>query len=286
MVADFAFGTSFGFIEAGQDPTNLIGVIDARGEVLNALGTVPSWLRTLFKYNYLDPWWRKGLRATANFEYYGRKAYQKRLNSHGGQQDLLSHLFDAKDSGDPIAEDEIIAEAISFIVGGSDTTSSTMANFVDVVARDHNLQKKLQAALDTTFPGQQDEAWVASGREAESCAFLVATLREVMRIRPTSSTGLERIVPEGGRVIAGTFVPGGVSRCDEGNITTSIQLTSECLGVQTIVSMPTIGLMQNPTIFEDPATFRPERWLGENSAHLIEYFLPFSIGPRACIGRK
>lgn len=210
-VASFAFGTSFEFIEKGQDPTNLIGIIDARGEVLNALGTVPSWLRPLMKHNCFDPWWGNGLRATANFEQYGRRAYQNRLTSESDRQDLLSHLFEAREDGQPITENEIIAEAISFIVGGSDTTSSTMANFIDIVARDQILQRKLQAALDESFSGEQDEGWVADSKEAESCAFLVATLREVLRVRPTSSTGLERIVPEGGRVIAGAYIPGGVS---------------------------------------------------------------------------
>src|SRR5690348_3874240 len=41
--------------------------------------------------------------------------------------------------------------------------------------------------------------WVAPDKVVENLSLLVATLREVMRIRPTSGTGLERVVPEGGR---------------------------------------------------------------------------------------
>lgn len=42
----------------------------------------------------------------------------------------------------------------------------------------------------------------------------------------------------------------------------------------------------DPRIFESPKTFRPERWLQPGADKLMEYFYPFSTGPRSCIGRK
>lgn len=33
-------------------------------------------------------------------------------------------------------------------------------------------------------------------------------------------------------------------------------------------------------------TFNYERWLAEDSGKLLQSFVPFSVGPRACIGRK
>jgi benzoate 4-monooxygenase len=41
---------------------------------------------------------------------------------------------------------------------------------------------------------------------------LNVTLKETMRLRPTSSTGLERIVPPGVQEIAGKFFAAGVSK--------------------------------------------------------------------------
>ncbi|KAF4943064.1 hypothetical protein FSARC_15069, partial [Fusarium sarcochroum] len=118
-------------------------------------------------------------------------------------------LFSAKDpdTGNPIQEDEIVAESISFIVGGSDTTSSTMTNYIDFVSRHPVLQRQLQQEIDAVFPGQPLESWVPSEKDAGRVPLLVATLREVMRLRPTSATGLERITPSGGRMIAGEFIP-------------------------------------------------------------------------------
>lgn len=212
MIGSFAFGKAFGFTEKGKDSYNLISTIDTRGEVLNALGTVPSWLRPYMKYNYLDRFWSSGLRATANLEKIGRSAYLDRKNSQDTRKDLLSFLFNAKDpdTKENIPQEEIVAEAISFIVGGSDTTSSTMTNFIDIVSRDQELQRQLQSELDLAFTSAQDEHWVAPDKIAGSLPFLNATLKEVMRIRPTSAIGLERVTPPGGRVISGRFMPEGV----------------------------------------------------------------------------
>lgn len=134
-----------------------------------------------------------------------------RKSQEKSRQDLLSFLFNAKDpnTGLPLAEDEIIAESISFIVGGSDTTSSTMTNIVDFLSRRPIEQKRLQAELDRQFlsPG---ETWVAPFTEVHSLPILNSVVKETMRLRPTSSTGLERVTPPGGRNIAGKYIPEGV----------------------------------------------------------------------------
>ncbi|KAI1505314.1 cytochrome P450 [Biscogniauxia marginata] len=265
VISSFAFGKPFGFIAWGEDPYNLISTVDARGEVLNALGVVPSKLRRFMKYHPFDSFWSHGLRATSNLEKIGREAFHDRKKSNEGRKDLLSYLFAATDpdTKQPIKEEEIIAESISFIVGGSDTTSSTMTNFIDIVSRNRLLQTRLQDELDSKFPGEPIETWVPSENEVSGLPFLLAVLREVMRFRPTSATGLERVTPRGGKVIAGQFIP-----------------------EMTVVSVPTCGVMSDPGIFDSPAEFKPDRWLEPNAGNLMEYFFPFSTGPRACIGRN
>lgn len=182
--------------------------------MFNALGSLPKWLRPYIKYHPFDPFWKRGAKAGANLESFGRRAYFER--KHGkpnDRRDLLSNLLAAKDpdTGNPLPEAEIIAESISFIVGGSDTTSSTMTNFIDYVARDKALLERIQTELDAYYPGPLGPDWVADNETAGTLPLLNSTLREVMRIRPTSATGLERVTPRGGRVVGGTFIPGGVS---------------------------------------------------------------------------
>ncbi|CAE6491986.1 unnamed protein product [Rhizoctonia solani] len=37
---------------------------------------------------------------------------------------------------------------------------------------------------------------------------------------------------------------------------------------------------------DDAEAFRPERWLDDHTGSLNKYFVPFSVGPRACMGRN
>jgi benzoate 4-monooxygenase len=140
----------------------------------------------------------------------------------------MSFLLNANDpeTGGPLPAEEIIAEAISFIVGGSDTTSSTMTNFMDFVSRDSKLQDDLWRELCNAFPGPRNPSWVAPEDLSGKLPLLNAILKEVMRLRPTSSTGLERVVPEGGRTISGEFVPAG-----------------------SLISVPTVAIHHNPSIY-------------------------------------
>jgi benzoate 4-monooxygenase len=165
------------------------------------------------KYHPFDPFWKRGAKAGANLEGFGRRAYLERKHSKtSDRRDLLSYLLTAKDpdTGNPLPEEEIIAESISFIVGGSDTTSSTMTNFIDYVSRDKALLKRIQKELDAQYPAPLGPDWVADNATAGTLPLLNSTLKEVMRIRPTSATGLERVTPKGGRVIGETFIPEGV----------------------------------------------------------------------------
>ncbi|KAG4266797.1 hypothetical protein FPRO04_13092 [Fusarium proliferatum] len=268
VIASFAFGEPFGFVKKGEDEYGLIEIIDTRGEFMNALGSLSPFLRSVMRYNPLDSFWKNGFQASAGLAKIGKEAFEKRkVSADNSRKDLLSFLFNAKDPETKLSipEDEIIAESISFIVGGSDTTSSTMTNFIDFVSRDADLQNRIQHEIDMIFPGEPSDDWVPSEKELNELSLLIATLREVMRFRPTSATGLERVTPQGGKTIAGQFIPA------DG---------------QTLVSVPTLGIMMDPRIFESPKTFRPERWLQSGADKLMEYFYPFSTGPRSCIGRN
>lgn len=46
-------------------------------------------------------------------------------------------------------------------------------------------------------------------------------------------------------------------------------------------------LLRDEAIFTDPLVFQPERHLGEEAPRLSPYsYIPFSAGPRNCIGQK
>ncbi|GLB42270.1 putative cytochrome P450 [Lyophyllum shimeji] len=53
-------------------------------------------------------------------------------------------------------------------------------------------------------------------------------------------------------------------------------------GVQVMVDM--VGVQYNPRYFDEPEKYKPSRWYGISNES--EAFSAFSIGPRACIGRR
>lgn len=55
--------------------------------------------------------------------------------------------------------------------------------------------------------------------------------------------------------------------------------------LQTLVSLSHYVYNTDSSIFPDPETFRPERWLGDD-LHLDRHLVSFSRGSRGCIGIK
>ncbi|POR38262.1 Benzoate 4-monooxygenase cytochrome P450 [Tolypocladium paradoxum] len=95
---------------------------------------------------------------------------------------------------------------------------------------------------------------------------LEACLREVYRLHPASSGRAERVVPKDGHVLSGVFLPGG-----------------------TIVTSSVVALHREESIFKDPDSFSPERWLegDEETLKLRDAQLnPFGHGGRVCLGKS
>jgi len=97
----------------------------------------------------------------------------------------------------------------------------------------------------------------------EKLPFLTACIKEALRMAPTSTSELSRVVPKHGATIGGEQIPGN-----------------------TIVSMGVLFAMKHADAFPEPDNFMPQRWLnladGVNESN--KYFVPFSKGPRSCLG--
>lgn len=115
-----------------------------------------------------------------------------------------------------------------------------------------------------------------------------------------------RVVPLGGRYIAGEYVPAGVRQARQKPAPPPLPSCKAYLPmrimkliffffflsryfVKTLVEVQQWSINHSPDNWSDPWAFRPERFLCDgtgSNGDALQALQPFSIGPRNCIGRK
>lgn len=97
-----------------------------------------------------------------------------------------------------------LSEAKEMLGPGTDTTSATLAHIIWGLAHDLTFQEALVQDL-------VDAQWPTDMASLESIPRLRAAVKEGIRWTGAAAAMLPRVVPEGGSILAGTFIPGGVS---------------------------------------------------------------------------
>ncbi|KAI7147047.1 Benzoate [Hortaea werneckii] len=276
IIGDLAFGAPFGMLEKGADVAEVrmtpdapptaapaIEVLNRRGEVSNAIGTM-SWIKPYAKY-IPDPFFYKGVEAVQNLAGIAISRVNERLaaaeRGEITRTDLLARLMEGKDeSGNPLGREELTAEALTQLIAGSDTTSNTSCALLYHCLTRPNVVKKLQAELDQALPTDE----VPMYEQVKDLKYLDMVIQETLRIHSTSSQGLPRVVPPGPGVdLAGHHFPQGV-----------------------VLSVPAYTMHHSKEIWgPDADEYRPERWEKLTDTQK-QAFIPFSYGPRICVGRN
>ncbi|KAI0389592.1 cytochrome p450 benzoate 4-monooxygenase [Xylariaceae sp. FL0594] len=295
IIGDLAFGAPFGMVRRGRDecestrpghPVEYVSgaeTLNRRGEVSSTLGLLPA-LRPWARY-LPDPFFSKGLESVKNLHGIAVAAVTRRLkdSKSGGQQqnvskrhDILEMLCQSTDAqGNPMPRGELISEALTQLIAGSDTVSNTTCAIIYWILDGERknpgkIVSKLQAELDGAMTRQRtddddgSDPAVAMYSEVKSLPFLRLCIDEGMRLHSTSALGLPRIVTD----------PAGVS-CE-----------GEHFPVGTVLSVPSYTLHHDKDVWgPDVEEFRPERWLDATPEQRMS-FNPFSYGPRACVGQN
>ncbi|KAJ3565643.1 hypothetical protein NP233_g7498 [Leucocoprinus birnbaumii] len=285
IIGDLAFGAPFGMIQAAKDVALVpkdqqsmmksygkeakeeemmgipaVKILNGRGEFSMSLGSLPPHWRPIVRRL---PGWRQGGKDVKNLAGIAIAAVSKRLATPVDRTDLLSNLQAGRDGdGNPLGREELTAEALTLLIAGSDTTSNSTCAILYYLAGNRYAQEKLHKELDEQL-GTEDEV-AATEAQVKRLPYLEACINEGLRLHSTSSLGLPRLVPEGGMTVCGQFFPEG-----------------------TVLSVPSYTIHRDPTVWgEDVELFRPERWFEGDQAAMQKTFNPFSVGPRACVGRN
>ncbi|KAK3095965.1 hypothetical protein FSP39_021393 [Pinctada imbricata] len=172
---------------------------------------------------------------------------------------FLDMLLYAKQDGKPMSSADIREEVDTFMFEGHDTTASGMNWLVHLLGANPDIQKKVQDELDSIF-GDSDRPLTM--KDLKQMKYLECCIKEALRIFPP--------VPFYAR-----------------------SLTEDCKfgefdvpkGATAIVS--TVALHKDTRYFPNPEKFDPDRFLPEHASKRHPYaYVPFSAGPRNCIGQK
>jgi len=186
---------------------------------------------------------------------------QRRLSLDVARPDFLTYILRENYKGAAaLTVDEIEANASMLIFAGSETTASILTGTTYYLLRHPAVLAKLVQEIRSTFTSEDQMNWSA----VSQLRYLVAVFNEAFRLYPPVDGGSNRVVPPGGTIIDGHFVPEG-----------------------THVGVPQTPAYRSQRNFKDPHLFIPERWTDDSYATDNRSILqPFSIGPRKCIGRN
>ncbi|KAK4184313.1 Isotrichodermin C-15 hydroxylase [Podospora australis] len=195
---------------------------------------------------------------------YAHEYTQARLAADTERKDFLYQMLHDKSVPRP-ADSEIASHFQALMLAGSITTASFLPGAMYYLCRD----AKRRARLIDEIRGRFSTADEINGRAlVEDCPYLNAVCDETLRIYPPAGAAhLTRIVPDGGCEIAGHWVPRG-----------------------TRVSVHPWSVLRDEANFHAPDQFIPERWLSDEPegqrGDRLETSLPFSSGPRGCLGKN
>lgn len=172
--------------------------------------------------------------------------------------DLLGTLLRAEaDDGTSLSDETIRDEIATVLLGGHDTTALAMTYTVYLLATHPRAASRVRTELDDVLGDEPP-----SIADYAELAALDNAVREAMRIFPPAYTLFREAVEP---VEVGEYtIPEG-----------------------TTLALPQWVVHRDSRWFDDPDTFRPQRWANDNGADRPTYaYFPFAGGPRRCVGME
>ncbi|XP_021518139.2 cytochrome P450 4F6 isoform X2 [Meriones unguiculatus] len=175
--------------------------------------------------------------------------------------DFIDVLLLAKDEhGKELSDEDIRAEADTFMFGGHDTTASGLSWILYNLARHPEYQERCRQEVRELLRDREPEEieWDDLAR----LPFLTMCIKESLRLHPPVSI-ISRRCTHDVELPDGRVIPKG-----------------------TVCVVSIFGAHHNPSVWPDPEVYDPFRFDPENSQKRSPLaFIPFSAGSRNCIGQ-
>lgn len=174
---------------------------------------------------------------------------------------FLDLMIEASQNGVVITDEEIKEQVDTIMFEGHDTTAAGSSFFLSLMGIHQDIQDKVLQELDDIF-GDSDRP--ATFADTLKMKYLERCLMETLRLYPPVPI-IARELKHDLQLVSGNYsIPAGAT-----------------------VIIGTFKLHRNSTVYPNPNEFNPDNFLPEPTANRHYYaFIPFSAGPRSCVGRK
>ncbi|KAK8103562.1 cytochrome P450 [Apiospora kogelbergensis] len=180
---------------------------------------------------------------------------RKQMAEGRGKPSMLSQAFEKAPNMDAEQEDIVKWGSGALYAGGADTTVSTMATFFLLLSLNPDVQRKAREEIDRVVGADR----LPTLADRESLPYICAVFSEALRFHPIAPMGLPHMTTtedeyEGYRIPKGAIV------------------------------MPAAwGYTRDTSVYPDPETFNPDRFLGPDAAPHPDFV--FGFGRRVCPGK-
>ncbi|KAI7853147.1 cytochrome P450 [Circinella umbellata] len=186
-------------------------------------------------------------------------------NKSTNEKDLLTLMLEAaKEENGKITDEEIKSNLCGFFIAGHDTTATAISNAMYNLATHPEVQEKAREEAIRVL-GDQPEDVLPTWEQIKEMPYIQMVIKETLRRNTVLQSILARVVTE------------------------DTDLAGCVLSKGTRVGIDMMALHRNPLIWEDPETFKPERFAPGGEAEAVNKkhgtsWIPFSNGARMCIG--
>nr|CAI5840714.1 unnamed protein product [Callosobruchus analis] len=229
-----------------------------KGEVMLTQRIARPWLLLQSIFN-LTPFAEKEYHQKLSLHNYTRKVLEIRKKEYdkSSLRCLLDMFIEIADTNKDFTEEDMINEGVTFMLAGQDSVGAAIAFTLFFLAKHQEVQNRVYEEIDNL----RTESMITV-TQLNSMKYLEQVIKESLRLIPS--------VPILSRVL-----------------TEDVKLDGEILGRGTNVFISPFITHRLPHYFPDPLKFDPDRFSQENMERMHPYsFIPFSIGPRNCIGYK
>ncbi|KAH8654015.1 pisatin demethylase [Tricladium varicosporioides] len=263
VITDISFGQTWGCLDTDSDVADWFKTQETVMPAAIQISTIP-WLAKLLRIPFVGKMVMpsdKDEKGAGKLLGIAKSIVEKRFATKGHEdwRDMMGSFIRRG-----VTKEEAVTEAGLQIVAGADTTATTIRATALYVITNPSVYRKLQSEIDSFHP----QNTIISDKEATSLLYLIATIKEGLRMWPPTTGLLSKVVPPAGDTFKGCFIPGG-----------------------TEIGISFWALERNKEIFgEDAGLFRPERWLEANENRLENMErtlgLVFGSGKYSCLGKN